>query len=61
MTKFAHLTDAQYRAVQCQVLAAEYAARAMRDRDTRWHSDAIDAQEWSAHYATRARELMGVL
>ena len=61
MTKFAHLTDTQYRAMQCQQLAAEYSARAMRDRNTCWFHDAMEAQEWAAHYAASARRLMGVL
>lgn len=61
MTKFAHLTNSQYRAMQCQELAAEYAARARKLTDTRWFDDAADAQEWAAHYAASARALMGVL
>jgi hypothetical protein len=60
MARFAHLTDAQYRALQCQVLSAEYTARAMNLRNTRWNDDAIEAQEWAAHYAERARRLMNV-
>jgi hypothetical protein len=60
MTKFSHLTNAEYRAVQCQVLAAEYAARARKLRDTRWFNDAADAAMWSAQYAASARALMNV-
>lgn len=60
MAKFSHLTNTQYRAMQCQVLAAEYAARASKLRDTRWFDDAKDAAMWSAHYAASARALMNV-
>lgn len=58
MAKFAHLTNAQYRAMQCQQLAAEYTARAMKLRDTRWYADAIEAQDWAADYSARAMRLM---
>lgn len=50
----ARITNAQYGAEWCQSLAAEYAARAMNLRGTRWNDDAIEAQEWSAYYAERA-------
>lgn len=61
MTKFSHLTNAEYRAMECQVLSAEYAAMASKMRDIRcWHADAIDYQQWAADYAARARRLMNV-
>lgn len=59
-TRFDHLTDAEYRAVQCQVLSAQYAAQAMKLRDSRWAEDAIEAQRWAADYAARARKLLGI-
>lgn len=58
MSRFSHLTDKEYRACQCQVLAAMYAERARKLRDTRWPLDAVAAQEWAAHYAASARNLI---
>lgn len=58
--RFAHLTDAEYRAMQCQQVAAGYYERAQRHVYTGWFADAAECRRWGAEYSERARRLMGM-
>lgn len=63
MSRFSHLTNTQYRAMQCQILSANYAAQARKLRDSlsgTWKDDVANANHWASEYARDARYLMGI-
>lgn len=60
MSRFEHLTDIQYRAKQCQDMAAWHFARALWHNERRWWVDAAEHRAAASTYYANSRALLGM-